>query len=208
MTGRCEQVAAETAGAISDECLVKQFNDRDGAAFDKLVERYLGDVSGLASRLLGWDSEVEDVVQDVFLAAFMGLKKFRFKCSVKTWLFGITINKCRSYKYRRAVHRKLLLKAQAIKAASEKKRGREEKHEQVRQAVRRLPVKYREAVVLKYLQGLSTKEIIEVLGVTESAFHTRLSRARERLEKELTNIDTVMPFRAKNIRENNCNIFL
>lgn len=190
MTGRCERFAAETAGTISDECLVKQFNDGDGAAFDKLVERYLKDVSGLASRLLGWDSDVEDVVQDVFLAAFLGLKKFRFKCSVKTWLFGITINKCRSHKYRRAVHRRLLLKAQAIKAATEKKRGREEEHEQVRQAVKRLPVKYREVVVLKYLQGLSTEDITEALGISENAFHTRLSRAREKLEKELTNIDT------------------
>jgi len=189
MTGPCEQVATEAAGTISDECLVKQFNEGDGSAFDKLIEKYVKDVSGLASRLLGWDSEVEDVVQDVFLAAFMGLKKFRFKCSVKTWLFGITANKCRSYKYRRAIRRRLLLKAQAIKAATEKKQGREEEHEQVRQAVRRLPVKYREAVVLRYLGGLSTKEITEVLGISENAFHTRLSRAREKLEKELINID-------------------
>ena len=189
MTGRCEQVTTETAGTIADECLVKQFNDGDSAAFDKLIEKYIKDVSGLASRLLGWDSDVEDVVQDVFLAAFLGLKKFRFKCSVKTWLFGITANKCRSYKYRRAVHRRLLLKAGVKRAATEKKRGREEEHEQVRQAVRRLPVKYREVVVLRYLEGLSTKEITGVLGISENAFHTRLSRAREKLEKELINID-------------------
>ena len=82
----------------------------------------------------------------------------------------------------------MLLKAGALKSATEKKQGREEEHEQVRQAVRRLPVKYREVVVLRYLEGLSTKEIAEVLGISENAFHTRLSRARERLENELTNI--------------------
>jgi RNA polymerase sigma-70 factor (ECF subfamily) len=195
MTGRCERFAAEAAGTIADdECLVKQFNGGDGAAFEKLIERYVKDVSGLASRLLGWDSEVEDVVQDVFLAAFIGLKKFRFECSVKTWLFGITINKCRSYRHRLSVRRRALWRAQQIKVtaskrATEKSRSREEKHEQVHQAVRRLPVKYREAVVLKYLEGLSTVEIVEVLGISENAFHTRLTRAREKLEKELLNID-------------------
>ena len=194
MTGPCEQVATEAAGTIADECLVKQFNGGDGAAFDRLIARYLKDVSGLAGRLLGWDGEVEDVVQDVFLAAFVGFKKFRFECSVKTWLFGITVNKCRSYRYRRAVRRRALSQARQIKVtaskrAAEKSRHQEEKHEQVRRAVSRLPVKYREAVVLRYLEGLSTKEIIKVLGVSENAFHTRLSRAREQLEKELSNID-------------------
>lgn len=195
MIGRCERFAAETAGTIADdECLVKQFNDGDGAAFDRLIERYLKDVSGLASRLLGWDSEVEDVVQDVFLAAFVGLKKFRLECSVKTWLFGITVNKCRSYRYRRMLRGKAFSQARQIKVtaskrAAQKSRCQEERHEQVRQAVRRLPVKYREAVVLRYLEGLSTKEIIKVLGISENAFHTRLSRARGQLEKELSNID-------------------
>jgi RNA polymerase sigma-70 factor (ECF subfamily) len=193
MTGRYERIAAKASDTrAEDESLVRQFNDGDGAAFEKLAEKYAGEVSSLANRLQGWGSEVEDVVQDVFLAALTGLKKFRFDCSVKTWLFGITVNKCRSYKYRRMVRGRQMQRERERMAAEMKSNSgglEEDRRQEVRKVVRRLPVKYREAVVLKYLEGLSTKEITEVLGISEGAFHTRLSRAREELGKELANID-------------------
>lgn len=84
-----------------DHLLVEQFSRGDEAAFDRIVEQYSGDVAALANRLLGWPGDVEDVTQDVFLAAFLGLRKFRGDCKLKTWLFTITINKCRSYRHRR-----------------------------------------------------------------------------------------------------------
>jgi len=110
------------AEMINDEFLVKQFTQgarakpwtgssrlSDGAedvdrieppfgraAFDRIVERYSAEVVVLANRLLGWPGDVEDVVQDIFLAVFVGLKKFRCECTLKSWLFTITINKCRS----------------------------------------------------------------------------------------------------------------
>jgi len=70
-------VMAET---IDDERLVEQFNRGDESAFDRIVEHYSSDIAALASRLLGWSSEVDDVTQDIFLAAFLGLKKFRCDC--------------------------------------------------------------------------------------------------------------------------------
>ncbi len=65
------------ADTIDDEHLVKQFNRGDESAFDRIVERYSSDIAVLANRLLCWSGEVEDVTQDIFLAAFLGLKKFR-----------------------------------------------------------------------------------------------------------------------------------
>jgi RNA polymerase sigma-70 factor (ECF subfamily) len=88
------------AEIIDDELLVEQFRRGDESAFDKIVERYSAEVAALANRLLGWPGEVEDVAQEIFLAAFLGLKKFRCDCSLKSWLFTITINKCRSYRHR------------------------------------------------------------------------------------------------------------
>ena len=58
----------------------------------------------------------------------------------------------------------------------------------VRHAVRRLPAKYREAVVLRYLQELSSDEITQILGISRAALNTRLSRARERLRGELAEL--------------------
>ena len=88
------------AEKIDDELLVEQFRSGDESAFERIVERYSADVAALANRLLGWPCEVDDVTQEIFLAAFLGLKKFRCECSLKSWLFTITINKCRSYWHR------------------------------------------------------------------------------------------------------------
>jgi len=84
-----------------DELLIEKFRRGDESAFERVVERYSADVAALANRLLGWPGEVEDVTQEIFLAAFLGLKKFRCDCSLKSWLFTIAINKCRSYRYKR-----------------------------------------------------------------------------------------------------------
>lgn len=177
----------------NDELLVERFKGGDASAFDKITEEYSVQVAMLANRLLGWSGSVEDVVQDVFLAAFVGLKKFRSKSSLKTWLFTITINKCRTYRYRHMLRLRFFSKAgskifRRSAPGAEKAMMDKEKFSRVRRAVMALPVKYREAVVLRYLQELPTEQICEVLGISESNLHTRLSRAREKLKEDLAEL--------------------
>lgn len=178
-----------------DHLLVEQFRRGDEAAFDRIVEQYSADVAALANRLLGWPGDVEDVTQDIFLAAFLGLKKFRCDCSLKTWLFTITINKCRSYRHRRKLRR---LKANRIAENGVRMRLPPAGHPQspmnvedfdcVRRAVAVLPARYREPVVLMYLQGLAADDISRILGISRNALHVRLSRARARLREDLTGL--------------------
>ncbi|MEJ2705716.1 MAG: RNA polymerase sigma factor [Sedimentisphaerales bacterium] len=170
------------AETTEDERLVGQFNRGDESAFDEIVERYAADVAALANRLLGWPGDVEDVTQDVFLAAFVGLKNFRCDCGLKTWLFTITINKCRNYRHKRKLRR-----LQAVPTKGHPPRDVED-FQRVRRAVARLPAKYREPVVLRYLEELTTEEIARILGVSTNALHVRLSRARERLRQELAEL--------------------
>ena len=158
--------------------------------------------SGTPPRLLrwqtgfiGWPGDVEDVTQDIFLAAFLGLRKFRGDCKLKTWLFTITINKCRSYR-----HKQKLRQLQAIPIPTEcvgmrmppdAKSGSlmgEEDFNRVRRAVAALPATYREAVVLTYLQGLEADQISRIVGISKNALHVRLSRARNRLRNDLTEL--------------------
>ena len=178
---------------INDELLVEQFRRGNESAFERIVERYSAEVAALANRLLGWPGEVQDVTQEIFLAAFLGLKKFRCECSLKSWLFTITINKCRSFRY------KLLLRRRRFERLVDKTSlpptfamnknpvGAEEYH-RIRSAVASLPARYREPVVLKYLQELDTDEISRILGISKNTLHVRLSRARKRLEPELAKI--------------------
>jgi len=183
-------VMAET---IDDELLVKQFNQGDDSSFSRIVEEYSADIAVLANRLLGWPGDVEDVTQDIFLAAFIGLKKFRCECSLKTWLFTITINKCRSYRYKRMLRLKIFSKAavKVSRAQSQAVDGQlidSETFNSVRRAVTALPAKYREPVVLRYLQELSMDEIVRILGISENALLVRLSRARKRLRNDLAEL--------------------
>ena len=175
------------------EFLVEKFNQGDESAFDRIVEGYSAAIAVLANRLLGWPGEVEDIVQDVFLAAFLGLKKFRCECSLKTWLFTITINKCRSYRYKRMLHIRFFSQA-VVKASivlaptADKVVMNDETFDKVRRAIKALPAKYREPVVLRYLQELSTDEITRILGISRNALNVRLNRARERLKQDLAEL--------------------
>ena len=183
-------VMAET---IDDELLVGQFNRGDESAFDRIVKEHSADITVLANRLLGWPGDVEDVVQDVFLAAYLGLKKFRCECSLKTWLFTITINKCRSYRYKRILRLRLFSQA-AAKASLRRPDAKlkiptgGETFDRVRRAVAALPAKYREPVVLRYLQELPTDEISRIIGISKNALQVRLTRARRRLKQELAEL--------------------
>ncbi len=177
------------AETIEDELLVEKFSRGDESAFDRIVERYSTDVGILANRLLGWPGEVEDVCQEVFLAAYLGLKKFRCDYSLKSWLFTITINKCRSHRRRRLLRLRTSSRAAVKDKVSKRSAGDNpvdtEAFSRVRNAVAALPAKYREPVVLKYLEELDTDEIARVLDMSQNALHVRLSRARERLRHEL-----------------------
>lgn len=174
-------------GTSEDVSLVEQFCRGDESAFVRIVELHSEDISELANRLLGWPGDVEDIVQDIFLAAFINLKKFRFECSLKTWLFTITINKCRSNRYKRMLHQRLSATA-AIEHTTDDTLGDKETCEQVRRVVASLPAKYREPVVLKYLQELESEQICGILSLSRNALHVRLSRARERLKQKLAEL--------------------
>jgi RNA polymerase sigma-70 factor (ECF subfamily) len=183
------------AEKIDDELLVEQFRRGDKSAFERIVEQYSADVAALANRLLGWPGDVEDVTQEIFLAVFLGLKKFRCECSLKSWLFTITINKCRSYRQKWK-----LRQLQAIPILLNDIRMRlphtntgvspmnAKEFNRVRLAVAVLPTKYREPVVLRYLQELGTDEISRILGVSKNTLNVRLSRARKRLKEDLAEL--------------------
>ena len=180
---------------IEDELLVEKFRRGDESVFERIVELYSAEVAALANRLLGWPGDVEDVTQEIFLAAFVGLKKFRCECSLKSWLFTITINKCRSYRHKRKLRRlrtiPIPMKDIGMRLPHTDKVGSlmaEEDFKRIRCAVAGLPARYREPVVLKYLQELDADEISRILGISINTLHVRLSRARKRLEPKLADL--------------------
>jgi RNA polymerase sigma-70 factor (ECF subfamily) len=161
----------------------------DLASFAGVVERYSADVAQLANRMLGWPGDVDDVVQEVFLAAYLNLKGFRGQCLVRTWLFTITINKCRSHQRRQRLHLKALFRMAEQPLVQAGVGQDDEVLQKVRLALDRLPSRYREPVVLWYLQELQAEQICTVLGINRNTLHVRLTRARQRLRDLLSDIE-------------------
>lgn len=181
---------AAMAKVTEEQALVERFRRGDDSAFDRIVERYSAEIAALANRLLGWPGDVDDVVQEVFVAALLGLKKFRGDSRLRTWLFTITINECRRHRFRRLRRLRLAMMDRVQARESRDRAGDQtaleaETFARVRRAVQMLPRKYREVIILRYLQGLETQEIGELLGVTANVVHVRLNRARRRLKERL-----------------------
>lgn len=132
-----------------------------------------------------WDM-ADDITQDVFLKVFRHIHSFRRDSSVKTWLLTITRNT--AYDYRRsAFFRKVSLTDWLEDGrddnSPEQAALERESLDEIWQMVLRLPVKYREALILFAHHQLSMKEIAELLGVTEGTVKSRLFHARQKLAK-------------------------
>lgn len=155
--------------------------------FEQLVAEHHARIARLVRRLLGWSSDADDVVQEVFLAALDAWPKFRGASQASTWLTQIALNKCRTHGrraglVRRAFERlKDLAQDRSAPPASAATLD-QELNDQVRQAVQSLPPRDREVLVLHYLEELPVAEIAKLLELKRGTVEVRLSRARKRLE--------------------------
>ncbi|OQA00065.1 MAG: ECF RNA polymerase sigma factor SigW [Planctomycetes bacterium ADurb.Bin412] len=194
MAGKSTAMEADMAqpAETEDELLVRRFAEGDLSVFDHIVERHQQRVAKLAWRLLGWTDEAEDVVQDVFLAAYKKLADFRGQASLGSWLTAITINKCRTWRRKRLLRWKIHSAAQldnhTCTDENHERTFDQETCNQLRRTIQILPAKLREVVILRYLEEMPIAEMTAVLNVTENTVHVRLNRARTRLREHLGNL--------------------
>ena len=164
----------------------------DSISFEQLVAAHEGRVRRLAHRLLGWrdgSSDMDDVVQDVFLAAMKNLPRFRGEASIGTWLTRMTINRCRTHRRKQFLKLRWLGKQSVSdETPPTSYLAADETSAKVRAAVQQLSPSYREVIVLLYLEELSVSEIAMLLGISRAAVDVRVHRARVRLKEKLTGL--------------------
>lgn len=152
------------------------------AQLERLMDQYGDKVLRLAFFYVKDRQTAEDIAQDVFLKVFTHLKGFRGDASVYTWIYRITVNKCRDY-LRSWPQRHLTLTDQ-LEARAEPRAETEEqalsrcRERELLREVLSLAPHYREVVVLRYWGELSNREIAAVLGEREGTVRSRLHRAR------------------------------
>ncbi len=175
----------ETAPADAEAAFVGRLMAGEDAAFQELYRRHAGDVFRLACRFVYSETEAEEVVQEVFIAAFRYVGQFRGQSRLKTWLYRITVNRAlkrrRWWRRRREVGADLLpegalpLPGPDVRIADRQRLGI------VRGLLDGLDARKRAVLVLHELEGLDTKEIADILECPRSTVLTRLSRARHEL---------------------------
>lgn len=185
------QPAEEPIQAKSDEVLITLVHQGEHGAFRVLVERYQERIRNLIYSIFHEPEVVDDLSQEVFIKAYEALPQFRFQSSFYTWLYRIAVNKSRDELRKRKVRRWFSL--QSLMESSDKELGTKlavEPHDREMQellaaGLQSLPEKYRIAIVLKDIDGLSYEEIAEIMECEIGTVKSRLSRARAMLRKVL-----------------------
>lgn len=174
------------APAADDVARATDNAQRGPVTFAQLVAQQQDRITALVWRLLGWRREdVQDVVQDVFLTAFKNLAKFRGQARPATWLYRIAVNQCRRQRRRRFLRLRFWSATEALPARSSGPTADAEMRARVRRSIADLPRHYREVIVLRYLEGLTTPEIAVIVGRSPNVVDVRLNRARAALRATL-----------------------
>jgi RNA polymerase sigma-70 factor (ECF subfamily) len=161
------------------------------ACFEQAVLPHLDSAYNLARWLIRNDQDAQDVVQEACLRALRSFEGFRGG-DRRAWLLTIVRNSCYTWLQQNGLQELTTVFDEEIHTSQEHSRSPEalllEKADArlVRDALEELPPEFREAIVLRELEGMSYKEIADVAGVPVGTVMSRLARARERLQRQLT----------------------
>ncbi len=184
---------------FSDEELMEHVVSDSQDAFRVLVERYQGRVLNLVARFIGDRDRAEEIGQEAFLRVFIHRARYRPGGKFSTWLFTIAVNLAKNEIRYRVRHRREMsidiepdqpgaivhtLSDQGERADASV--GRDEVDRAVTAAIARLPERYRAALVLRDIEGLSYEEVGSILNIPGGTVRSRINRARLMLRDKLT----------------------
>lgn len=194
-------VAPTRAYTAEDDALLRRAGAGDAAAFRELFVRHRADVARLVYRMLNAPSDLEDVVQEVFVQVFRSLKDFRGQSKFSTWLHRVTVNVVLMHR-RSARSRPVLtqeapseLVADDRQPLPDEEAERAERMRAFQRLLARLAEKKRVVFVLHELEGLAPAEISEIVGAPVLTVRTRLFYARRELEDMLADEPSLASFR-------------
>jgi RNA polymerase sigma-70 factor (ECF subfamily) len=180
-----------------DPALVRACQRGEAGALDALIRATYADVYSLCRRMLANPDEAADATQEVYLRVTRSVLGFRGESAFGTWLHRVTVNVCLTALRRRSKAREAGTVASATpfavpgdpradrlagdEAGPEERAERGDLAARCEAALQLLPEDARTVVVLRDVEELSTKEVAELLGVSENVVKTRLSRAHAKL---------------------------
>jgi RNA polymerase sigma-70 factor (ECF subfamily) len=189
-TATPEELAA--AATPTDDEVISRVRQGDVAAFEVIMRRHNQRIYRTVRAILREDDEALDVMQEAYVNAFVHLADFSGRARFSTWLTRIAVHEAfaRLRKRKRVepldADSSLESSMASPELGPERRASDAELRSLLEQAVDQLPEAFRTTFVLRSVEQLSVAETAEVLGIPEETVKTRLHRARERLQNELT----------------------
>ena len=195
--------ATATQPAVDEHELIQRLRSGDEDAFALVVERHHAAMVRVALGHVRTRAVAEEVAQEAWLGLLRGLDRFEGRSSLRTWLFRIVVNRAISTGIRERVH--LPVDDSQLEADNGRfsqdgwwvsppvhwaeeavdRLAAPELAQRVRHAIDMLPPQQRQVVTLRDVEGLSSMEVCEVLGITEGNQRVLLHRGRGRVRGEL-----------------------
>jgi RNA polymerase sigma-70 factor, ECF subfamily len=185
-----------TGEVIDEKALLEALRSGDETAFETMVRLYGGRLLAVARRLTHNDEDARDVVQSAYLSAFRALNNFEGACQLSTWVHRIVVNTAlmRLRSRRRKPEESIDVLLPTFQddghhveqfsdwcAPADQLLERKQTRATVRACIQQLAENYREVLILRDIEELSTQEAAEALSMTPTAVKVRLHRARQAL---------------------------
>jgi RNA polymerase sigma-70 factor (ECF subfamily) len=197
---------ATSLALFSDEELVARARASDVAAFEELVGRHEEKIYRLAMRFTRNETDAAEILQETFLSAWRNLDKFEGKAQFGSWLYRVAVNAALMLLRSQKRHPQVAVEDVTPEALGEAAKDAgpglgagtdwsrrpdeqfqsEELRRQIQHSVDQLPESQRSVFLLRDVDGLSTEETAELLGVSIPTVKTRLHRARLTLREAIT----------------------
>ncbi len=175
--------------------LIRLTLDGDNLAFSEIIRRYENMVARTVKGMLGDTQQAEDAGQDTFIRLYGSLKDFRGESKLSTYIQRIAINQSLNEIRRRRRWLSLFYQSDDNEESTEieLESDNEEKTRDIKGyvslAISKLDPDFRSVVILRSIQGYSTRETAEILDIPVGTVLSRLSRAKEQLKEYLTDLD-------------------
>jgi RNA polymerase sigma-70 factor, ECF subfamily len=172
--------------AREERRLVERIQAGDRQAFEQLLDAYETRVYRLALRFTGHESDAEDVTQEIFLAVYRSIARFRGDSALGTWVYRVAMNHCLEYRRKKRLEHvplddSLMLASGDWRDDPMQTANKQELSARVEAAINSLSPVHRDVIVLHELQGLTYQEVAATLDVPVGTVKSRLSNAFRRL---------------------------
>lgn len=183
---------------LTDEDLIRQFQSGQDEAFTEIVHRYSNPLYNFIYRIIGDAAFAEDLLQETFLRLWQNRQSYREIAKFSTWLYTVAGNLAKSELRRLKVRRWISFSSgesddRPLDFADDRSDPLEQMEQKIAQEridyeIQKLPIRFREVIVLRDVQELSYEEISSILKIPLGTVKSRVNRGRLRLQSRLKDV--------------------